>query len=75
MYQNIIMAHSRCTSCTKKLTLAGTFTCFCQKNFCAACRYPDKHDCKNTDQIKEKDLEKLREQLVQVVANRLVDRC
>ena len=60
--------------CNKKTTLAGTFSCTCGKEFCSGHRFSDQHACAVEDKIKEKDRQVLKDQLVQVVADKLVDR-
>lgn len=65
------MVHQRCSFCTKKMTLAGTFSCKCEKTFCSVCRYADKHACTHSEEIKKDDLEKLKDNLVQVIASKL----
>jgi len=53
------------------MTLAGTFSCKCEKTFCSVCRYADKHACTHSEEIKKDDLEKLKDNLVQVIASKL----
>ena len=64
----------RCSMCNKKTTLAGTFSCPCGKEFCSGHRFADQHACVAEDKIKEKEIQILKDQLVQVVADKLVDR-
>jgi len=64
----------RCSMCNKKTTLAGTFSCICGKEFCSGHRFSDQHACDVEDKIKEKDLQILKDQLIKVVSDKLVDR-
>jgi len=38
-------AVGRCGACSKKLTLAGTYSCRCSGDFCGKCRYAESHNC------------------------------
>ncbi|KAM3186423.1 hypothetical protein ACTXT7_004358 [Hymenolepis weldensis] len=35
----------RCASCNRKTGLADSYTCRCERNFCAKHRYAELHDC------------------------------
>ena len=62
---------TRCSKCQKIVTLAGTFTCACKKIFCSSHRFSDQHECRSVEEIKEKDLQNLKDQLVQCVASKI----
>lgn len=62
---------TRCFTCRKKVSLAGTFSCVCEKVFCSAHRFADQHNCSCIEKIKEKDIQELKQKLVEVVASKI----
>ena len=62
---------TRCFTCRKKTTLASTFTCLCDQKFCSAHRFADQHNCASIEKIKAKDIQELKERLVEVVASKI----
>ena len=51
---------NKCNFCKKKIGLVH-FNCKCEFVFCAACRYPEKHNCNKLESIKNDQLEILKE--------------
>jgi predicted nucleic acid binding AN1-type Zn finger protein len=66
------MESTRCSSCSKKIGIATTFTCKCSSKYCALHRMPESHSCSSLKQIREEELSRLEKKLEKVVAAKII---